>query len=168
MPGDWTFPPSLRYFECIVPAANTAKWWAYRITSDGTDRITVVVSWGRIGTTGDSDPKGFTSASSATRFAEDKVREKLRKGYVARDEAWARRTWTGTRPPFAVDAKDVPFPKARYLAPGPQPPVSVRTMRAEEAFANIRPRVAVNPGRLKPREAVPARAAKRVIDFTEE
>lgn len=164
---DWMFPNALRYFECIVPAANTAKWWAYKVDSDVAvpplDGVRVVVRWGRIGAAGDSDPKIFPSAMAAQRFVEDKVKEKLRKGYVAREEDWARRTWAGTRPPFAVDR----LPRGEELRKLVQPkPLILPKVDPEQLYSNLRARI--NPGRLKPREPVPARAAKRVIDFTEE
>lgn len=161
---DWMFPNALRYFECIVPAANTAKWWAYRIEPGNVpplDGVRVVVAWGRIGAAGDSDPKIFPSAMAAQRFVEDKVKEKLRKGYVARDEEWARRTWAGARPPFAVDR----FPRGEELRKMVRPVVKVQL---DDMYRNIRPRVAVNPGRLKPRVEVSARPGRRIIDLTED
>jgi predicted DNA-binding WGR domain protein len=181
MPGEWMFPPAFRYFECVVPAANTEKFWCFKLAPaapTAAPGMIVTTWWGRIGTRGSEDPEAFASPTAAQRKVEAKVVEKLRKGYVERDVEWVKRMWPEWRPPFAVDFK--PYPRGeelrqlqkeitktrekarpierarptfgRYIDPGPQPPLSVRT----------------NPGRLKPRVEVSARPGRRIIDFTEE
>lgn len=161
----WSFPAGARYYECVVPAVNTEKFWCYRLLNSNEGGVVVEVHWGRIGTSGQVKPFPFTLPADARDFVSEKVVEKLRKGYLERDVAWVQRMWPQWRPPIAVDALEAPDRRARK-----QPsPVSRRT--PDELYANIRPRVEamkVNPGRVAPRPVLAARAGRRVIDFTEE
>src|SRR5260370_40247926 len=52
------------------------KYWQYRV-----EGLRVHVSWGRIGGKSDSQMKTFSSPGSLHAFIDDKVSEKLRKGY---------------------------------------------------------------------------------------
>jgi predicted DNA-binding WGR domain protein len=168
----WTFPPGSRYYECVVPAVNTEKFWCYRLLPElgrvATPQVTVEIHWGRIGTSGQSQSKAFQSATEARDFVNDKTVEKLRKGYLERDRDWVQRMWPQWRPPIAIDALEAPAERrARPPFPG-----GSRRRTPDELYANIRPRVEaatkVNPGRVAPRAPLPARAGRRVIDFTEE
>lgn len=56
--------------------------YAYTDKETGKDnRIYVSLQWGKIGTRGQAQHKEFKSIGEAITFAEDKVREKLKKGY---------------------------------------------------------------------------------------
>ena len=52
------------------------KYWQYRL-----EGLSVHVSWGRIGGKSDSQVKTFSNPASLHAFIDDKVSEKLRKGY---------------------------------------------------------------------------------------
>ena len=67
-------PGETRYFEFIGGASR--KYW--HVTVSGTE---LVVSFGRIGTTGQLKRKSFPNEAMARREAESLIREKLGKGY---------------------------------------------------------------------------------------
>lgn len=56
------------------------KVWSYEIIPKN-GRYTVRTAWGRLGTTGQSKDFEYSDAYSAKRHAEDKMWEKIRKGY---------------------------------------------------------------------------------------
>ena len=56
------------------------KFWAAQLD---TNTHTVSVRWGRIGTKGQSQTKGFGSEYQAANFIDSKLSEKRRKGYVS-------------------------------------------------------------------------------------
>jgi predicted DNA-binding WGR domain protein len=58
------------------------KFWSYEINS----HHSVTVSWGRLGTKGQSKTYEFDSSWSAQRFVDQKITEKRRKGYVEVDD----------------------------------------------------------------------------------
>jgi predicted DNA-binding WGR domain protein len=164
----WTFPPGSRYYECVVPAVNTEKFWCYRLLNSNAGDVVVEVHWGRIGAAGQSKTFPFKLPIDARDFVNEKVVEKLRKGYLERDRDWVQRMWPQWRPPIAIDALEAPAER-RVRPPFPG---GSRRRTPDELYANIRPRVEaatkVNPGRVAPRAPLPARAGRRVIDFTEE
>ena len=59
------------------PGGNSSKFWEVRV--QGRD---VYVTYGRIGSTGQTSFKSLESADAATSHAEKLVREKTAKGYV--------------------------------------------------------------------------------------
>ena len=67
-------PPSRR-FEFVQGASS--KFWETSV--QGTD---VVIVFGRIGTTGQTNRKSFANSEVANKQAEKLVREKTAKGYV--------------------------------------------------------------------------------------
>ena len=64
-----------RRFECVE--GSSRKFW--EVVVEGPQ---VKVTFGRIGTAGQTDVKSFDDAAAANKHAEHKVREKLRKAYV--------------------------------------------------------------------------------------
>ena len=64
-----------RRFEFV--AGNSAKYW--EIATTGRE---VRVRFGRLGTSGQVQTKSFISDAAATRHAQQRVTEKLGKGYV--------------------------------------------------------------------------------------
>ena len=68
----------------INKTGTSNKFWGYEISKDGK---TVTVSWGRVGTRGDSQSETFGSIDGADSFVQSKIREKTRKGYRLLDVA---------------------------------------------------------------------------------
>lgn len=66
---------SKRHLELV--AGTSAKFW--QIEQDGSD---LSLSWGRIGTNGQTKTKSFADEATATAEADKLVRQKLAKGYV--------------------------------------------------------------------------------------
>ena len=63
-----------RRFEFIE--GTSSKFWELEVNG-----VQVTVRFGRIGTAGQSETKTFQNAEAAAKHADQKSREKLRKGY---------------------------------------------------------------------------------------
>lgn len=178
---DWAFPIACRYYENVVAATNTCKYWGFKIEAlDGEVGCKVIYFWGRIGTKGQTKAPnmyvGTLAYKAAGDDAEADCRRQLREGYVQRDEAWVKRMWPDWRPSFAVDGA------RRWPVVDPNP---VAAARARSALDNLsarlpspsRPpfliplsplpkRAPVEPP--KPDPPVLAKRGKRMLDFTED
>ena len=64
-----------RRFEFV--AGSSAKFWSVTVLGSDT-----TVTYGRLGTSGQSQTKSFATAEKAQRHAASLVRQKLAKGYV--------------------------------------------------------------------------------------
>lgn len=68
-------PSTKRRFEYVE--GTSSKFWEVHVNGNS-----VSVQYGRIGTTGQSDTKQFSDPVAASKHAEGKIREKVKKGYV--------------------------------------------------------------------------------------
>jgi predicted DNA-binding WGR domain protein len=68
-------PGAIRRFELVE--GNSAKFW--EVSTSGAD---VIVRFGRIGTSGQSQTKSLADATAAGRLAEKLIAEKTGKGYT--------------------------------------------------------------------------------------
>ena len=66
-----------RCFELIQPATNTNKFWTVQVWG-----ACVYVTYGRIGTKGQTQVKSFATVAGAVGYARDMVTSKKNKGYV--------------------------------------------------------------------------------------
>jgi predicted DNA-binding WGR domain protein len=66
-----------RRFEFI--GGNSSKFWEILVSGNQ-----VTVTFGRIGTSGQSERKTFPDADAAAKHAQKKIDEKLKRGYVER------------------------------------------------------------------------------------
>ncbi len=112
-----------RRFECVEDGA--AKFW--EVTLDG---AAMTVTYGKLGTSGQSKTKTFASASDARSEADKLVREKTKKGYVEQ-AAPSSATEAGVsvgdelavlRSPEATELRDA-IGELRVLAAGEEPEI---------------------------------------------
>ena len=68
---------SKRRFEFI--GGNSSKFWEVLVSCNQ-----VTVTFGRIGTSGQSERKTFPDGEAAAKHAQKKIDEKIKKGYVER------------------------------------------------------------------------------------
>lgn len=71
-------------YECVTGGSN--KYWELKIEDKGTQstgyRFFAEVKYGKMDTRGMSSNKDFSSAKACNKWANDKIQEKLDKGYV--------------------------------------------------------------------------------------
>ncbi|UJW31147.1 DUF4132 domain-containing protein [Saccharothrix sp. AJ9571] len=106
----------MRRLEYI--GGGSAKFW------EGVVRGTeVVVTWGRIGTAGQSKRKEFGSAQDAAAFLAKQADEKVKKGYTDTGTATATPAPAAEKPPQAPDAETPATQAPTAQAPAAQEPV---------------------------------------------
>ena len=93
------YPRAMRRFEFNEGSSN--KFWQIELTGDS-----FTVTWGRVGTNGQTQTKSFDSATKAETEHDKLVKEKIKKGYAEVD--------AGSAPAPAA----APTPRA---APAPKP-----------------------------------------------
>ena len=64
--------------------ANHDKFWEItdKVQCDKSGGCTIVIEWGRIGTAGQRQEKRFLSRQFAEKFIQDKIQEKIGRGYL--------------------------------------------------------------------------------------
>jgi predicted DNA-binding WGR domain protein len=150
-------PFGVRYFEKRNPATNESKFWAVKFVPVPGDQrgVGVRLWWGRIGTDGQTKDVPFGTAAEATAYAEERLGEKLSKGYELVESP------PDGSPVFKVDATTLRLPTAdRKLD-------SVIEKRPKYIKVLMQPpgnRVGLAPPR---RVAVAALKGDRQIDFEE-
>lgn len=77
------YPRAMRRFEFNEGSSN--KFWQIELTGDS-----FTVTWGRVGTNGQTQTKSFDSATKAETEHDKLVKEKIKKGYAEADAAKAR------------------------------------------------------------------------------
>jgi predicted DNA-binding WGR domain protein len=155
------WPRRFRYLECVVPASNIEKFWCYWIEpSPPGDGIQIQYRWGRIGTTGQRKVNRHASPKVAQTVLEQKVADKLRKGYVVRDRAWVARMWGGWLPDMPKDGVNVALDQIGVDVSVSEASAWAETVQmVRRAQPRRTPPVVVTPTNGRPR---------RVIDFTED
>ena len=104
---DWTQqqrpdPYRFRYFKKI--SGNSRKFWEIKPSRNGTAGATVTVTWGRIGSAGETQTKTFPSRFTASEWIHKMITSKIDKGY----HEYPRPAWRTDAPP--------PTPKAPRAA----------------------------------------------------
>lgn len=91
--------------------ANNNKWWDIKEFDDNT----CFVTWGRVGETGDTQTKVFSSPHEASKFFDSKCREKERKGYQPQKTIEAGKTVITSAP--AGSLKDLALKQIKTNSP---------------------------------------------------
>jgi predicted DNA-binding WGR domain protein len=97
---------------------TSSKFWRARV-----DGSTVTVNYGRIGTTGQTQPKDFGDVGAAQKEYDKLVREKRKKGYVDAGGGGSSPPDDDDRDDDGGDDDEAPPPAPRPTAP---PPVAAR------------------------------------------
>lgn len=135
----------MRRFEFSEGSSN--KFWEIELSGSG-----FTVTWGKIGTTGQTQTKDFPTEAKAQTEHDKLVSEKVKKGYaeVGGGTAASSATTTTSPSPAATPATvKAPTPKA--AAPAPAPPAAVPTPAAAQPLA---------PPAARPAPATPALVAE--------
>ena len=123
----------MRRFEFVE--GTSSKFW--QVAREGTD---LHVSWGKIGTGGQTQLKSFSNASEAEAALDKLVQEKTRKGYVEVTAGGAAKKASAPAAPSAPakaapaknEAKAAPPKNEAKVAPPPAPVAPTRKNQAPE------------------------------------
>ena len=90
---------------------TSSKFWHAKV-----DGVNVVVTFGRIGTNGQTQEKAFSSADEAKKQFDKQVADQLKKGYVDDGGGAPTATATASAPPSTPNAEAKPAAKKKPAA----------------------------------------------------
>jgi len=126
------------HLECNEGSAS--KFWSCVVKGDQT-----TVTFGKIGTPGNTQSKTHKDAAAATKFFEKLKKEKMGKGYVEKGRAKAKAKGKSTSSPVKRAAEAAPSgspklkkSKSSESVPAPSPPPKMKKSKSSELLENAK------------------------------